>query len=86
MARRLLFCGLNVLLSKNPHLQLLCGVVLAALVVAVQFASRPFINLSLDLLVSRSVDYDDEHIGDCQCTGMHDRSLHLVLYLVRYVL
>ena len=49
--RRLLFCSLNVLVTNAPHIQLLGGIVLATVSVAVQFTARPFINDSLDLLV-----------------------------------
>ena len=46
-----MFCGANVLVVKRAHIQLLGGIVLATVSVAVQFTARPFINDSLDLLV-----------------------------------
>ena len=50
LGRRFLFCLLNVVFSKQPHVQCLGGVVAASFCAVLQFCNRPFLHDAIDVL------------------------------------
>ena len=77
------FSSFAVLVSRTPHFQLLGGVVLATVGVAVQFTARPFINFSLNILVLGLWINDVCDACDLAAAGVYGGHLHCILHHVR---